>query len=73
MVLIQVPYLGKIHWLHQTKVTLIYSQLMTLEYETRMGTPDPQSTNNFVSWLFEGVLTDLGLQGIIENAIVFAS
>lgn len=46
---------------------------MTLEYETRMGTPDPQSTNNFVSWLFEGVLTDLGLQGIIENAIVFAS
>lgn len=54
-----------------SELTLTSSQLMTLEFETRMGPPEPQSTNNFVSWLFEGVLTDLGLQGIVENAITF--
>lgn len=44
VVLIQVPYLGK------TQNALTSSQLMTAEFETRVGSPEPQSTN-FVPWL----------------------
>lgn len=72
VVLIQVPYLGKTQWLCQTEAALTSSQLMTVEFETKMGSPEPQNTN-FVPWLFEGVLTDLGLQGIAENAVIFPS
>ena len=50
-----------------------YSNLLPgddTRFEIRMGSPEPQSTDNFVSWLFKGVLTDLGLQGIVENAVI---
>lgn len=39
--LIQVPHLGKTQWLHL--IPLTSSQLVTVEFETRMGSPEPQS------------------------------
>lgn len=50
--------------------SLTSSQLKTVEFDSRMEFPEPPSTV-FVPWLLEEVLTELGPQGIAENAIIF--